>query len=364
MKSCVLAASAALCCAISFAAEAQDLACGTTYTVARGDYLTGITKRAYGVATPCKALHEHNMSVIGANADLIEPGMELEIPCLDGYPVQAASEDDSVEPELASVQPVRFVQPGIDRPDRPISFVAGGDWAPFLDQSEEHGGMFVELVTAAMDTVTASPEDYRIDWVNDWEAHLTPLISESVYDFSLAWFRPNCDLAGKLGDSSKFRCEMLDWSESLYEEEIGYYTRADDAVLTAYADLFGKSICRPAGYSTFMLEEVDLVDPNIRLSTPIAPEDCFTGLADGTYDATVLAVDVADGIISDLGLSDRVSRQNALRYMATLHAVTAKSNPHGAENLALLDAGIREIKTNGDWFHIVRRQLAEFRRNN
>ncbi|WP_112321598.1 LysM peptidoglycan-binding domain-containing protein [Oceanibium sediminis] len=331
-------------------AMAQDIECGTSYTVKRGDTLSRIASRAYGSAASYQLIYSANSRAIGPNPGIIEIGALFQIPCLDAPLTPSTANNETIrdEPTTALV-PVE---------DRQIRFVTATNWAPFINQDQEQGGMITEIVNVAMSKV-AEPDDYKIDWVNDWSAHLRPLLADVAYDFSLAWFRPNCDVIEKLGEGSQYRCNNLDWSEPLYEQIIGIYTRNDYPAPLSHADLFGANVCRPAGYSMFMMEEHDLVQPNITLSQPAGPGDCFEGLRDGTYDAVVLAVDVAEGAISDIGATGAFAKHDALDTIATLHAVTSKNNPNGAAQLALLDDGINRIKDSGEWFSIVRRHLAE-----
>lgn len=58
------------------------ITCGETYTIVRGDSLSEISARAYG-SVDFAALHEHNLSVVGANPNLIYIGQQIEIPCRD-----------------------------------------------------------------------------------------------------------------------------------------------------------------------------------------------------------------------------------------------------------------------------------------
>ena len=338
-------------------ASAQAITCGETYVVQRGDFLTQIADRAYGVPTYYQLIYGANRMVIGGNPNVLELGQELEIPCLDGSTAPVVAETSTFQSEETTDRlPLAN--------SRQIRFVTATDWAPYLDRDQEQGGMFIELVNAAMSQVTDSPDAYKIDWINDWSSHLEPLLSDVAYDMGIAWYRPDCSKIDKLAAGSVFRCNNLDWSEPLFEQIVSYYTRADYPVPATHADLFGANVCRPAGYSNFMLEEFDLVEPNITFSTPTSPSNCIEGLLDGTYDVAVLAVEVAEDALAPLGASDLVTRHEALDYVATLNVVTSKNNPDGADQLALLDAGLREIKTNGDWFQIVRRHLAEFRRAN
>ncbi len=332
-------------------AAAQQIECGSTYTVVRGDTLSKIAERAYGDQKTYQLIYNANAQVIGRNPGIIEIGHVYSIPCLDA-PLQASTADASVIRTAATTDRVAARDDGV------ISIVTATDWAPYLDEDQEQGGMLTEVVNVAMSKVR--PKDgYKIDFVNDWGAHLQPLISDIHYDFSMAWFRPNCDKVEYLSDGSKFRCNNLDWSDALYQQIIGFYTRADYPAPLQATDMFGTHVCRPAGYSTFMMEEDQLMPPNITFSQPNGPTECFQGLLDGTYDMVVLAVDVSDDTIAKLGAQDQVVKHDALDKVATLHAVTSKNHPYGKEYLAVLDDGLKQIKDSGEWFSIVRRHLAE-----
>ena len=333
-------------------ATAQSITCGEPYTIVRGDSLSAIAQRAYGNAASFQLLYSVNSNTIGRNPSFIQEGSVLSIPCLDNASPSTA--DTSVLRTASTTEALPPPKP------RQIRFVVGTDWAPFTDEDQAQGGMITEVANVAMTLADGKP-DYKIDFINDWGAHLQPLISDHAYDFSLVWFRPNCALVDKLGDGSKFRCNNLDWSQPLFEQIIGYYTRIDHPRPATHRDLFGQHVCRPSGYSTFMMEEVDLVEPNIEFSRENATTGCFEGLISGKYDAVVLAADVAEGAIAKLGAKDKIKFQDHLSQVATMHAVIAKTNPNAKEYLATLDSGITKLKESGEWFRIVTRQLAEHR---
>jgi len=171
----------------------------------------------------------------------------------------------------------------------------------------------------------------------------------------------NCEIVDRLSEDSQFRCNNLDWSEPMFEQVFGYYTRASAQAPTSHADLLGKTICRPSGYSTFMLEEHDLSAENITLARPSDPTVCFTGLANGEFDAVAMAVDTAEGFITETGVSDEVVYNEDLSQVLTIHAVIAKTNPMAETYLAQLDSGINKMKESGEWFSIIRRHLSAHR---
>ncbi len=341
--------------AVAGPAMAAGATCGQPYTVRSGDTLSAIAQQAYGTTESFQIIYSANSQAIGPNPALISVGLRLEIPCLDN--IRASSADaDKIRQEATTA--------ALPTPDNQvIRFVTATDWAPFTHEDLEQGGLAVEIANVAMSQADGHPE-YKIDFVNDWGAHLQPLLSDHAYDFSLVWFRPNCDKVDKLSDSSKFRCNNLKWSEPIFEQIIGYYNRADEPELTSYAQLMGKTVCRPAGYSMYMMEENDLVEPNITVAQPVAVKDCFTGLADGSYDAVVIASDTGNGAVTSLGLSDDVRLNETLGQVSTMHAVISYNNPNADAYIEVLNSGLRKIKENGEWFAIVQRHLSAHRAKN
>ncbi|MEM1346845.1 MAG: peptidoglycan-binding protein [Pseudomonadota bacterium] len=332
---------------------AEAAACGEPYTVVRGDSLSVIAQRAYGDANNYQIIYSANAAAIGPNPALISVGMALAIPCLDAPQEPSSADADAIRPVETTAQ--------LPEPDaRQIRVVVGTDWAPFTNEDQAQGGMITEIVNVALASADAKP-DYKIDFINDWGAHLQPLISDHAYDFSLAWFRPNCDVVDRLGDGSKFRCNNLAWSEPLFEQLFGFYTRVDQPLPANYDDLMGTRICRPSGYAIFQLEEEGLVPPNVELDRPSSPAECFTGLAEGRYDVVALAVDTAEGAMVETGTRDLVRKNEAMDKVLTMHAVISNTHPRVDEYLAVLDNGIANIKGSQEWFAIVRRHLAEHR---
>ena len=367
----------------SAGAEAQSLACGGEYTIKRGDTLMKVTRMAYGEGLSWNYLYKANRGVVGPNPSLIEVGMVLKVPCRDGQkpaatasaPEPSASEETTTSaatntaaasasttaatPAATNVA-LPLNVPGVATPgSSTIRFLTGSDWAPFQDEELEKGGMITEIVSRAMSS-SGSDRPYKIDFINDYSAHLQTLIADIAYDLSFAWFRPNCDKVEKLGPGSQFRCSQLAWSDPLFEQIIGYYMRADEANVPAtHADLMGRTICRPKGYAVFMLEEFDLVEPAITMSQPVNVADCFEQLTAGEVDVVVLATMVADGAIARNEMADQIAEQPQLSTVATMHAVTSINNPNKETQLAVLNEGIREVRESGAWFEIVQRHLVE-----
>jgi len=81
LKTLIQVHSLALICSVSAALAAQ--ACAPTYTVVKGDTLSGIAEAQLGSVFALETLYEANRAQVGPNPDLIAIGMSLKLPCTD-----------------------------------------------------------------------------------------------------------------------------------------------------------------------------------------------------------------------------------------------------------------------------------------
>ena len=217
-------------------ANAQSINCGQNYTVRSGDYLSLIASRVYGRTDRFSLIYSANARVIGRNPSLIRVGTVLFIPCIDG--------DLGVSQANAAAVGREETTEALPGPsaNRPIRVLTATDWAPFTNEDQEQGGLLTEVANLALAQADGSPE-YQIDFVNDWGAHLSPLLTDHAYDFSIGWTRPNCDLLEQLNDDSKFRCNNFNWTEPLYQQIVGYYTLQSAPNYADHAQIKGKNVC-------------------------------------------------------------------------------------------------------------------------
>ena len=368
--------AAGLLVAFAPAADAQSIDCGGQYTVQRGDTLAAISRSAYGSLDYYRVLYRLNRAAIGADPSGIEVGIVLEIPCLDssGQVVEAAADPESApepgpepvaeaapapDPEPVAEAPAA---PAIDTdPNRALRVAIAAAWAPLADQDQAQGGMLTEILSRAADKLDL-PNGVEMYYVDDWARLIEPMLAEGRYDIALAWARPDCGRVAPGSESARL-CTQLEWSEPLYEQVIGVYTLTSVPPPLSASDLYGATICRPAGYPVHVTADMGLAEPDVILAQPDSAQDCFQGLLDGAYEAVIMAQDVAHGVIEAIGAQDTITRQPTLDRVATLHAVSPRGNALGVERLAALDEEIRALKTSGAWFEIVRRHMAAFKLN-
>lgn len=348
----LLAASSIAFCASQ--ASAQSIACGENYTVRSGDFLSGIAKQAYGRADSFSLIYTANADVIGSNPALINVGAVLFIPCKDAELGTSQANAATVGREATTE-----ALPGPSS-SRPIRVLTATDWAPFTNEDQDQGGLLTEVANLALAEATGNPE-YQIDFVNDWGAHLSPLLTDHAYDFSIGWTRPNCDLIDQLNDDSQFRCNNFDWTEPLYQQVVAYYTTSDTSGYSDHAELAGQTICRPAGYSTAMLEEVGLAEPEITLIRLADPEACMNAVVSGESDIALVATDVAEGILDGFDDPNSIKLHEQLSYVSSLRALISKTHPEGEALIETFNSGLTKIKDSGVWFSTVRRHLTAHR---
>ncbi len=328
-------------------ASAQSISCNAEYTVASGDFLSGIASRAYGNLNNFTVIYDANRDVIGPNPGIIRVGQQLFIPCLGGADVQATVASDA---------------PASDE-DTLVRVVTASGWRPFLDESDPQGGLLTEIVELAL--VNADDQvDYRIDFINDIGAHLDPLIANQAYDLGIGQLQPACSDTAQLGEESKFLCDNFSFSDPIYEEVFGYYSAASDAEYTDHQALVGKTICRAADYTLVPLEAANLSQSDVTVVRAPDASSCIDFVMTGDADVALVAIEVADARIAGLGVQDSIQMHEDLSYIDFFHATVSKDNPRSADILASVNDGLKNIKESGLWFQTVRRHMSDFRQNN
>ncbi len=332
------------------AASAQE-AC-SIYTVQPGDTLSVIARQAYG-SISFQRLWNANRDVIGANPNIIAAGMKLSLPCTDG----------SLPGAVAA--PVKTTQaapaPASDTVPTKIRLVTGSDYPPFTDEGLEGGGIYTQIVRAAMDTMEPRYET-DIVFVNDWGSHLETLLPSVAFDGAFPWLRPDCDSPETLTENSKFRCDNFLHSDPYYEIVSGVITRSDDplAKTSDSTEFFGKTICLPDGYTDAVIGALGLTEETVTFFRPTNPDECFTGMVAGDVDAVTLEFVQAEDIAQRLGVSDQVAANENLTVVNVLAVFVSKNNPNGPEVIAALNEGLANIRKNGEWFNTVRAGYAAY----
>src|SRR5262245_52632062 len=200
--------------------------CGTDYTIKEGETLAQIAARVYGNPTQWTIIFYANQDRLGTNVSLLVPGFTLRIPCVGGaqqvqpLPPIATTPAQTQTPSEAAIIISSLV--------RRIEFLTADGFAPYTGRSLEDGGMLTQVIAAAMGLVKDEAKgrfDYGVSWVNDWSAHLNPLLLTRAFDVGFPWAKPNCD-GVNLEQTSQFRCQRFFFSEPLYDVITGLFVQS------------------------------------------------------------------------------------------------------------------------------------------
>lgn len=328
--------------------------CGGPYLIKRGDTLSGIAAAHYGNASMWTLIYSANRNLLGRDPDRIPHSVTLNLICIDGLPRSLPSEpsDQVFASRENTDQSADLTQAPVDENRRKIAVLTGSNFPPFTDKDLPGGGMLAEMVQAAMQAA-APDRGFDIHWVDDRTAHYDPLLSNALLDMGFPWFKPNCE-----ADPTFYDCVNLTFSEPMFEMlTLLFVDKSRPFAFNGVADIAGKTLCRPAGYSTFIFDQDGrnwLRDGKIKLVTPTLVDTCFDFLIDGQVDAVVLNEFLGRKKIIDLGLKGRVDVALGMPLsIDSNHVVVHKSHPNAAELMELFDIGLNKIKADGTYQSIV-----------
>jgi polar amino acid transport system substrate-binding protein len=339
--------------------------CGSDYTIKEGETLAQIAARVYGNPAQWTVIFYANQDRLGTNESLLVPGFALRIPCIAG------SQQPQVLPQIATTpaqaptaSEANFI---ISSLLRRIEFLTADGYPPYTGRSLEGGGMLTQVVTSAMGLIKDEARgrfDYGVSWVNDWAAHLNPLLLTRAFDVGFPWARPDCDSAVALDQGSQFRCQRFFFSDPLYEVITSLFVRNDSRIKTLRnEEIAGTTLCRPAGYPTHELDQNGrnwVKDGKVTLIRPPTIDECFRLLGNGTVDGVVEAELVGRASISALDLSDKVRAIDQPVALTTLHVLVSKAHPHSRTILYYINASLAKLHESGEYDRIVERHLSRF----
>ncbi len=344
---------------------ASGQTCGSEYEIKQGDTLAQIASRTYGNASQWTIIFYANQDRLGTNASLLVPGLSIRIPC-----VNSSSRQERL-PEIATT----LAQPPVPRQGqfvlstfvKRIEFLTADGFSPFADRSQPSGGMLTHVISAAMDKIKSQSNgqfDYGVSWVNDWSAHLNPLLATRAFDGGFPWTRPACENFAQLDQDGKYRCQRFFFSEPLYEALTLAFVKKDSSIQSATdEDLRGKTVCRPAGQSTYELDEggKNWIKGNLFvLIRPQTVGECFRLLDTGSADAVIVTDLVGRAAIANLAMTDRVRIIERPVAIGTLHVLISKTHPQARTILYYINEALAKLREEGEYDRIVEKHLAVF----
>lgn len=344
--------------------------CGSDYTILSGESLADIAGRVYGNPSQWTTIFYANQDRMGANASLLVPGLSVRIPCLAGQTPAEGAASPSVAPSPPQTSATEETTAGsieLSSVLRRIEFLTADGYTPFTDRSLPNGGMATNFATAAMDLIkeqTSGKFSYNISWVNDWAAHLNPLLITRAFDVGFPWLKPDCEKPADLSQDAKYRCQKFFFSEPVYEVFTVLFVKTNSPIAFAKDDeLVGKTLCQPAGYSTYELDKAGrnfVKDNKVVMLRPQTIEECFRLLDSNSVNAVVTADLTGKSVIASLAMGDRVKALPRPLAIGTLHFIVPKTHPQASTILYYINAATGKLRESGEYERIVESHLARF----
>lgn len=339
--------------------------CGTDYTIKEGETLAQIAARIYGNPAQWTVIFYANQDRLGTNESLLVPGLALRLPCIGISPQSQALPHIATTPaQSQTTTESAFV---ISSLLRKVEFLTADGFSPYTGRSLEGGGMLTQVITSSMGLIKEEAKgrfDFGISWINDWTAHLNPLLLTRAFDVGFPWARPDCEGGINLDQSSQFRCQRFFFSDPLYEAATSLFVRNNSRIGSLRNDeIAGTTLCRPAGYP---LHEFDqngrnwVKDGKVTLIRPPTIDECFRILGMGTVDGVVEAELTGRASITSLGLSDKVRIIDQPVALTTYHALISKTHPHARTILYYMNSSLTKLRESGEYDRIIERHLARF----
>jgi polar amino acid transport system substrate-binding protein len=348
-------------------ADAQT--CGTEYTIKDGETLAQIAGRVYGNPTQWTVIFYANQDRLGGNMSLLVPGLSIRLPCIGSGQSGQAPAGPPGKVTSPSSPPSQSSEPAfiISSLLRRIEFLTADGFAPYTGRSLEGGGMLTQLIDASMGLIKEEAKgrfDFGISWVNDWAAHLNPLLLTRAFDVGFPWARPNCESGVPLDQSSQFRCQRFFFSDPLYESVTGLFVRSNAKIKSLKRnDLTGMTLCRPAGAPIHELDKDGrnwVKDGVVTMMRPPSVDECFRLLGSGAVDGVVEAELAGRASMASLGLTDRVRMLDQPVALTTYHVLISKSHPHSRTILYYVNSSLEKLRENGEYDRIIERHLTRF----
>ena len=353
-------------------ADAQT--CGAEYTIKDGETLAQIAGRVYGNPTQWTVIFYANQDRLGGNMSLLVPGLSIRLPCIGAEksgqtPVPVSPPPGTGQAGAVTAPPTQSSEASfiISSLLRRIEFLTADGFAPYTGRSLEGGGMMTQLIDASMSLIKEEAKgrfDFGISWVNDWAAHLNPLLLTRAFDVGFPWARPDCESGTPLDQSSQFRCQRFFFSDPLYKSVTALFVRSNAKIRSLRREeVTGMTLCRPAGAPIHELDKDGrnwVKDGVVTLMRPPSVDECFRLLGAGAVDGVVEAELAGRASMASMGLIDKVRMLDQPVALTTYHVLISKSHPHARTILYYVNSSLEKLREKGEYDRIIERHLNRF----
>lgn len=309
--------------------NADEAAAGQPYVVETGDSLSSIAYEFYRDQQKWQLIRDANRDKVSADGALVQVGTVLDIPDVDGnQPLISRSEAFHLDPATGSIQ---------------VDLVTGNDFKPYADETLPEGGMITEIVVTAFRDLGYDPIVDFLNWPSGYD-----LTKRGKFAANWAW-----------APTAEREADFF-YSESLAEDLTFAYWHVDrPQEFEQIDDIKGYRVCRAVDYYTEFMDHL-IESGEIEFTQPKDVNECWRGLADGSFDFVIQAEFASVAQHAELGLTDEIIRSDTVVSTQSYHAIFPKSVSESRRLRDDFNRAVRRMGETGALNQIVERHLKTF----
>jgi len=221
--------------------------------------------------------------------------------------------------------------------------VTGNDFKPYADETLPEGGMITEIVMTAFRDLGYEPIVDFLNWPSGYD-----LTKRGKFAANWAW-APTAE-----------READFYYSDSLAEDLTFAYWHVDrPQTFEQIDDIKGYRVCRAVDYYTEFMDHL-LESGEIELTQPKDINECWRGLADGSFDFVIQAEFASVAQHAELGLTDKIVKSDTVVSKQSYHAIFPRSISESKKLRDDFDRAFRKMEETGALNQIVERHLKAF----
>jgi len=309
--------------------EADEVGAGQPYMVEAGDSLSSIAYAFYRDQNKWRFILNANRDKVAADGALVQVGTVLDIPDVgETQPRAGQSEAFRLDPATGRIQ---------------VDLVTGNDFKPYADETLPEGGMITEIVMTAFRDLGYEPIVDFLNWPSGYD-----LTKRGKFAANWAW-APTAE-----------READFYYSDSLAEDLTFAYWHVDrPQTFEQIDDIKGYRVCRAVDYYTEFMDHL-LESGEIELTQPKDINECWRGLADGSFDFVIQAEFASVAQHAELGLTDKIVKSDTVVSKQSYHAIFPRSISESKKLRDDFDRAFRKMEETGALNQIVERHLKAF----
>ncbi len=311
------------------AIEPDDVVAGQPYVVEAGDSLSSIAYEFYRDQHQWRLIRDANREKVSADGAIVQVGTILDIPDVGGTePLVNQSEVFRKDPATGRIQ---------------VDLVTGNDFKPYADETLPEGGMITEIVVTAFRDLGYEPVVDFLNWPSGYD-----LTKRGKFAANWAW-----------APTAEREADFF-YSDSLAEDLTFAYWHVDRPQrFEQIDDISGYRVCRAVDYYTEFMDHL-IKSGEIEFTQPKDINECWRGLADGSFDFVIQAEFASAAQHAELGLTNEIVRSDAVVSTQSYHAIFPRSISESGKLRDDFNRAIQKMEEEGVLNEIVERHLKAF----